>query len=99
MRLTRSARRVRITRSSSRASRNGVPERIVRLGEATTSYAAVSGAAESAHLRVQVRLREIPRILTLHLRTTDWLGHARGAAPEIPWISAHLVRIFRLHFP
>jgi hypothetical protein len=21
------------------------------------------------------------------------------AAPEIPWISAHLVRIFRLHFP
>ena len=99
MRLTRSARRVRITRSSSRASRNGVPERIVRLGEATTSYAAVSGSAESAHLRVQVRLREIPRILTLHLRTTDWLGHARGAAPEIPLISAHLVRIFRLHFP
>jgi len=94
-----SARRVRITCSNRRVSRNGVPERIVRLGKAATGYAAVSGSAESAHQRVQARLGEIPRTMPSPLRITDWLGRAWDGCPGNPRISAHLVGIVRLYCP
>jgi hypothetical protein len=79
-----SARRVQITRSSRRVPRKGVPERNVPCEKAQPAMLRlVSGSAESAHLRVQVRLREIPRTVPSPLRITDWLlRHARDGYPR-----------------